>query len=122
MDKSVQLECKYKKIGYAKFEEFIEEIGGKWKLRILYCIATEPTQKMRYGEFKKAIQPISHKVLANQLKELEHDGFIIRKKYNQNPPKVEYYMSDKGKSLDSIFNEIMEWIINQEEKGIIMMT
>lgn len=116
MDESTEIVCKFRKISYTKFEKFIGEIGGKWKLRILYCIATEPSQKMRYGELKKAIQPISHKVLANQLKELEKDGFLIRKEYEQVPPKVEYYMSEKGKSLDSIFDEIMKWLLIQEKE------
>lgn len=104
--------CKFEQVGYERFEEFILMLGGKWKLRLLYFIADNTT--MRYGELKKALKPITHKMLSIQLKELEQDGFITRKEFPQIPPKVEYTISEKGISLYPIFNEIAEWILGQE--------
>lgn len=59
---------------------------------------------MRYGEFKRALSTITHKMLSAQLKELEKDGLIIRKEYSQIPPKVEYSMSKIGYDLLPMFD------------------
>lgn len=68
-------------------------IGGKWKIPILWRLG----QKIwRYGELKKDLGTISHKMLSQQLKELERDGFIIRTLYPVVPPKVEYALSVRG--------------------------
>ena len=72
-------------------------IGGKWKMVIMFVIVEKSVA--RYGEIKRAIPDITHKMLSAQLKELEHDGIILRKEYQQVPPKVEYSLSEKGKSL-----------------------
>lgn len=53
-------------------------------------------------DLKRLLVPITHKMLTNQLKELEKDGLIIRKEYPQVPPKVEYYMSEMGKELRTV--------------------
>ncbi len=65
---------------------------------------------LRYGELKRLLEPITHKMLTNQLKELEKDGLIIRKEYPQVPPKVEYYMSEMGKGLRPVVGAMYEWI------------
>ena len=64
---------------------------------------------MRYGEVKKEINGITHKMLSSQLKELERDELIIRKEYHQIPPKVEYSLSEKGLSLMPVLNAMCEW-------------
>ena len=53
-------------------------------------------------DLKRLLVPITHKMLTNQLKELEKDGLIIRKEYPQVPPKLEYYMSEMGKELRTV--------------------
>ena len=82
-------------------------IGGKWKMVIMFVIVEKSVA--RYGEIKKAIPDITHKMLSAQLKELERDGIIIRKEYQQVPPKVEYSLSDKGKSLMPVLEEMCKW-------------
>ncbi|GAA0738906.1 helix-turn-helix domain-containing protein [Clostridium oceanicum] len=82
-------------------------IAGKWKLVILWHLAVDEVK--RYGEIKKSIPNITHKVLSSQLKELEKDDLIIRKEYLQVPPKVEYCLSKKGKTLIPILNDIFKW-------------
>ena len=71
---------------------------------------------LRYGELKKLLTPITHKMLSMQLKELERDGIIIRTEYPQVPPKVEYSISEKGKSLMPIFEEMAKWIVTHEKQ------
>jgi len=82
-------------------------INGKWKMQILFWLWHFDT--MRYGELKKSIGNITHKMLANSLKELEADGLIVRHEYPGVPPKVEYYLTDKGQSLMPILHEICKW-------------
>ena len=68
--------CYLQDFGYERFEIIVGMIGGKWKLRIIYMLAFH--EVLRYGELKRLLAPITHKMLTNQLKELEKDGLIIR--------------------------------------------
>ncbi len=89
------------------FEYTLTIISGKWKLKIIYILAC--TEMARYGEMKKRIEGITHKMLSSQLKELEQQGIILRKEYPQIPPKVEYSLSEKGKSLIPLMRMICDW-------------
>jgi DNA-binding HxlR family transcriptional regulator len=84
----------------------LQLIGGKWKTIILYCLA--PGTK-RFGEIAVRIPDISRKVLTEQLKELEADGLILREQYKEIPPRVEYSLTDLGKSLSSVIRELEIW-------------
>ena len=89
------------------FEYTLSLIGGKWKMIIMFWLWKK--EVLRYGELKKKIDGITHKMLSSQLKELELDGILIREEYPQIPPKVEYSLSDKGKSLMPILYEMCNW-------------
>lgn len=82
-------------------------IAGKYKLPILYSLAFYGP--FRYNELKRFLDPISFKTLTSNLKDLEKNGLIIRKEYQEIPPKVEYFLSDKGISLMPILDELCEW-------------
>ena len=82
-------------------------IGGKWKMIILYWLFEVNT--VRYNELKRIIGSISHKMLSSQLKDLEKDGLIIRKEYPQIPPRVEYSLTQKGRSLFPLMEEMCKW-------------
>ncbi len=84
----------------------LEVIGGKWKSSIL-CILMNG--KQRTHELKRAIPDITQKVLTQQLRQLEADGIIHRTVYQEVPPRVEYTISEYGKSLIQIMNELCEW-------------
>lgn len=84
----------------------IELIGGKWKTIILYTLSTGTK---RFGEIAVRIPDISRKVLTEQLKELEIDGLVNRVQYNEIPPRVDYSLTDLGKSLSPVFNELEIW-------------
>lgn len=86
--------------------ETLNLIGGKWKTIILYQLEFGTK---RFGEIAVRIPNISRKVLTEQLKELEKDGLINRKQYKEIPPRVEYSLTELGKSLSPIFKEIENW-------------
>ena len=74
---------------------------------IMYTISDH--QPIRYNELQRKIGRITYKTLSVQLKELEANGLLIRKEYPQIPPKVEYSLSDKGKSLLPVLNAMCDW-------------
>ena len=84
----------------------LELIGGRWKGIILYQL-TFGTRC--FGEISVRIPNISRKVLTEQLKELEKDGLISRKKYNEVPLRVEYSLTELGESLSPVFDEMADW-------------
>ncbi|MFS0674873.1 winged helix-turn-helix transcriptional regulator [Ornithinibacillus sp. 179-J 7C1 HS] len=87
-------------------EATLEVIGGKWKTVIL-CHLTHG--KRRTSELKRLMPNITQKMLTQQLRELEADGVIERIVYNQVPPKVEYQLSEYGKSLEAILSSLCTW-------------
>ncbi|MBI3233285.1 MAG: helix-turn-helix transcriptional regulator [Bacteroidetes bacterium] len=84
----------------------IQIIGGKWKPIIIYFLVSGTR---RFGEIAVRIPTISRKVLTEQLKELERDGLIIREQFKEIPPRVEYSLTDLGKSLSPLFDEMAHW-------------
>lgn len=84
----------------------LELIGGRWKAPILYYLSKGTR---RFGQIDATITGISRKVLTEQLKQLENDGLIIRVHYKELPPRVEYSLTDFGKSLDVVFTSIVDW-------------
>jgi DNA-binding HxlR family transcriptional regulator len=81
-------------------------IGGKWKTVVLWYLKKD---KKRFSELRKLIPNITEKMLSLQLKGLEKDGIVGRKVYAQVPPKVEYYLTDFGKTLIPMLDEIASW-------------
>lgn len=88
-------------------EYTMNEIAGKWKLVILWHIYKN--EIIRYGELKKSVVKISHKILADQLTSLVESGLVHKEIYNQIPPKVEYSLTEKGKTLIPILNLMYRW-------------
>lgn len=81
-------------------------IGGKWKTVVLWYLKNKT---LRFGEIKKQIPDITEKMLSLQLKSLEQDGLVSRKVYAEVPPKVEYMLTEKGKSLIPVLDAIAKW-------------
>lgn len=82
-------------------------IQGKYKMSILYALME--FEVVRFNEMQKYIGSITYKTLSTTLKQLEADGLVNRKEYPQIPPKVEYSLTDKGKSLIPILDSMCEW-------------
>jgi len=82
-------------------------LEGKWKWIILWKIYQ--TKVIRYNRLKEMLQPIAHKTLSQQLKELEGNNIIHREQYNQVPPKVEYSLTPEGETLIPILSLMYQW-------------
>ena len=97
----------YEEVDIRPFAYAFSLIDGKWKMHILFWLWKK--EVMRYSELKRALGKVTHKMLSNQLKELERDSIIIRKEYPQIPPKVEYFLSEKGKTFMPILSAVCQW-------------
>lgn len=91
---------------YCPVEVTVDAIGGKWKSRILWHLSH---QTYRYGELNKLIPEISRKMLSQALRELEEDGLIYRTVIYDKIVKVEYDLTDYGKSLTPLLQWMSQW-------------
>ena len=82
-------------------------LGGKWKIEILYYIGRQNVH--RFGELRRHIGDITESSLTKQLRELEADGFINRHDFKEVPPRVEYTLTELGKSFMSVLDVIKNW-------------
>ena len=82
-------------------------IQGKYKMYILYTLME--FHVVRFNEMQKYIGTITYKTLSTTLKQLEADGLVHRKEYPQIPPKVEYSLTERGKSLIPILDGMCDW-------------
>jgi DNA-binding HxlR family transcriptional regulator len=101
------------KIYYNPVEFAMDRLGGTWKMPILWRLKDEV---YRYGELKRSIAHISDKMLTTQLRELESDGFIHREVFAVVPPKVEYSITEKGRSAIPIVAAIRTYGVELMEK------
>ena len=90
-------------------------IGNKWQVLIIRDLLTGTK---RFGELKKSIGKVSQKVLTTQLRDMEESGLISRKVYAEVPPKVEYSLTELGKSLQPILNAMLQWGTEYKEKKL----
>ncbi len=88
-------------------------VGGKWKTVVLWYLRKD---KKRFSELKERIPDITDKMLSIQLKALEQDGLITRKVYPEVPPRVEYELTEEGKTLIPVVEAIAKWGREKAEK------
>lgn len=91
----------------SEIEITLKIIGGKCKPHILYILIEQGAQ--RFKDLMAKVNQISQKTLTNQLRELERDGLINREAFNEIPPRVEYSITEKGKTLFPILELMCEW-------------
>jgi DNA-binding HxlR family transcriptional regulator len=91
---------------WCPIEVTLEVIGGVWKVVIVRELL-EGTR--RYGELHRRLRGVTHKMLTQQLRELERDGLLVRKVYPQVPPKVEYSLTRLGRSLSPLLGAMQKW-------------
>ncbi|MGN0014096.1 MAG: winged helix-turn-helix transcriptional regulator [Candidatus Gastranaerophilaceae bacterium] len=85
----------------------ISHVSGKYKITVFCAIYRH--EVIRFNELQRYLNILSHKTLSNRIKELEKIDLIIKKDYQQIPPKVEYSLSKKGKSFIPILYDICDW-------------
>lgn len=85
----------------------LEVFGGKWNSRIICVLAAK--EVLRYSELRKEMGNITDAVLSASLKKLITNGIVIRKSYDEIPPRVEYSLSEKGRSVVPILQSICKW-------------
>jgi DNA-binding HxlR family transcriptional regulator len=104
----------FKKVSDCPITITLGYIGGRWKTIILYILGD---RTLRFGEISARIPAISRKVLTQQLKELVNDGLLTRRKYNETPPRVEYSITEFGKSLTDVLAQMEKWGMELEKKS-----
>ena len=82
-------------------------LGGKWKILILWYVAAYGVQ--RFGELLRRLEGVTHSTLTRQLRELEQDGFLRRKVYEQVPLRVEYTLTPLGESFAPLLHAMLQW-------------
>jgi DNA-binding HxlR family transcriptional regulator len=94
----------------------MEVIGGKWKILIIHLINNDIN---RFGKLSMLLRKASKQMLTTQLRDLERDGIISRVIYPEIPPRVEYFLTPKGKALVPVMDALKDWgfkyELNQEE-------
>ncbi len=88
-------------------EATLDVIGGKWKVVILFYLAHDGTH--RFAELRRKVAGVSERMLTQQLRELEGDGIVHREVYPEVPPKVEYSLTEYGRTLRPITEIMCEW-------------
>lgn len=94
-----------------------QTFGGKWKMPII-CILADQKPK-RYSVIKRRLGDITNMMLAQSLKELEADGLVNRRQFNEVPPHVEYSLTEKGKGVLPVLTAAAQWALSEmSDEGI----
>jgi DNA-binding HxlR family transcriptional regulator len=89
-------------------------IGGRWKAAIIWKLSAG---NLRFSQLRAQIGGISDRILTKQLKEMQSDGLIGRQAYQEVPPRVEYYLTEKGRSLEPLLQAILAWGLQHMGQG-----
>ncbi len=90
-------------------------VGGKWKMRVICTLYVDGTQ--RYNDLVRKTAGVTNAMLSSSLKELEADGIITRRQYEEIPPRVEYSLTERGRELWPILHRLAHWAAREEYDG-----
>jgi DNA-binding HxlR family transcriptional regulator len=96
-------------------EVTLNVIGGKWKPLIIYYLL-DGTK--RFGELQRCMPQVTRRMLTKHLRELEEDGIIHREVYKEVPPKVEYSLTETGRTLQPVLETMLEWGFEYVEREV----
>ena len=99
----VKRECQYSE---CPVEAALDLIGGKWKSMVIALLMEKP---LRFNELQRALRTVTHRVLTTQLKDLESCGIIHREAFPEVPPRVEYSLTELGRTLRPLMTELRIW-------------
>ncbi|WP_372500523.1 winged helix-turn-helix transcriptional regulator [Mumia quercus] len=92
----------------------MDVVSGKWKALILWELHAHGTR--RYAEIRRGLPGVSHKVLTQQLREMETDGLVRREVFPEVPPRVEYSLTEHGVSLNAALDALGDWGVERIER------
>lgn len=92
--------------------ELFSRIGDKWSIFLIVALSKLPEQRARFSEIERGVPGISQRMLTTTLKSLVRDGFLHREVYPEVPPRVEYELTDLGRSLLVPMQGLVDWVGN----------
>lgn len=87
-------------------ERTLEFLGGKWRPMVIYWLMDQP---LRFNELQRRLGAITHRTLSKTLKEMEADGLVVRTDYGEIPPRVDYSLTSRGRSLQPVLQAMEDW-------------
>lgn len=84
----------------------LEFLSGKWRAMVIFWLMDGPK---RFNELQRRLGPITHRTLSKTLKEMEADGLVLRTDYGEIPPRVDYALTDRGRSLKPVLEAMVRW-------------
>ena len=85
----------------------LKQLQGTWKWQVMYLLCVKHT--MRFVEFRQFLPQVTHTMLTHTLRDLEAEGIVSRKQFNEIPPHVEYSLTEKGRDLLPVFHALLNW-------------
>ncbi len=98
--------------GPCPLQELLARLGDKWSMLVIMTLAKSDTHCLRFSDLRKQVQGISQRMLTTTLRYLERDGIVSRHQYPEIPPRVEYRLTERGKSLLSPVKSFCHWVEN----------
>ena len=96
-------------------ETCVQLIGSKWRLLIMRDLLMN--ESMRFGQLQRSVGKVSQKVLTSNLRDMEESGLVVRRVYPEVPPRVEYSLTETGKSLKPIIDAMWDWGTEYQAKA-----
>lgn len=93
-------------------ETTLEFLSGKWRPMIIFWLMGAP---LRFNELQRRLGAITHRTLSKTLKEMEADGLVQRKDYCEIPPRVDYALTDRGRSLKPVLQAMEQWALEADQ-------
>lgn len=93
-------------------ETTLEFLSGKWRPMVIFWLMDGP---LRFNELQRRLGAITHRTLSKTLKEMEADGLVQRKDYREIPPRVDYALTDRGRSLEPVLQAMEEWAVQADQ-------